>query len=130
MKVHLSPLYRDANSTLKHLCPNRMQTRAAFRLQYRLFQRSMRIWAWDSCRSSKLHYRRLLKDMIRDGYVEKQPIARDRRSYALFVTAKGSERFIELARHAAAHDRRLDEIVGDQKDELLNLLRRISAEIE
>ncbi len=72
----------------------------------------------------------LLRDMIRDGFVEKQPIARDRRSYALFATPEGSARLADLARHAAEHDRRLDQIVGDQKAELLNLLRRIAAEID
>lgn len=72
----------------------------------------------------------LLRDMIRDGFVEKQPIARDRRSYALFVTPAGTVRLTELAMHAAKHDRRLDKIVGTQKAELLDLLRRITAEID
>lgn len=72
----------------------------------------------------------LLRDMIRDGFVEKQPIARDRRSYALFATAVGAARLADLSRHAAEHDRRLDRIVGERKAELLNLLRRITAEIE
>jgi DNA-binding MarR family transcriptional regulator len=72
----------------------------------------------------------ILRDMIRDGFVEKQPIARDRRSYALFATASGAARLADLSRHAAEHDRRLDQIVGDRKAELLNLLRRIAVEIE
>lgn len=72
----------------------------------------------------------LLRDMIRDGFVEKQPIARDRRSYALFATAAGAARLADLSRHAAEHDRRLDQIVGDRKTELLNLLRRIAVEID
>lgn len=72
----------------------------------------------------------LLRDMIREGLVEKQPIARDRRSYALFATPAGIARLVDLSRHAAEHDKRLDRIVGDRKAELLNLLRRITAEIE
>lgn len=72
----------------------------------------------------------LLRDMIRDGMVERRPVATDRRSYALFMTEAGHARLVELERHAAEHDRRLDRIAGDRKGELVALLKRIAAEIE
>lgn len=72
----------------------------------------------------------LLRDLIAKGFVERQPIARDRRSYALFLTPSGRECLSDLAAHAARHDARLDEIAGPLKAELLDLLRRIASELD
>ncbi len=68
----------------------------------------------------------VLKDLIAHGLVRQRPIPSDRRSYAMSLTPAGEERLARLARHAEAHDRRMDEIVGPNKDELIALLRRIT----
>jgi DNA-binding MarR family transcriptional regulator len=68
----------------------------------------------------------VLRDLQREGLVLRQDIPTDRRSYGLFLTRKGEEKRAHLAACAAEHDRQLDAIVGDQKGELLRLLRAIS----
>lgn len=67
----------------------------------------------------------VLRDLLRDGLVRRSAIPSDRRSYALFLTPAGEEKLAGLAASAAAHDKELDAIVGDKKDEMLRLLRRI-----
>lgn len=67
----------------------------------------------------------VLRDLLRDGLIRRGTIPTDKRSYALFLTEAGEERLASLAASAAAHDEELDAIVGDKKDELLRLLRRI-----
>lgn len=71
----------------------------------------------------------VLRDLSRHGYVSSRPRPGDRRSYGLSLTDLGRERLAELADHAAAHDRVLDEIVGDRKESLIGLLRRITDEL-
>ncbi|MDJ1157050.1 MarR family transcriptional regulator [Chelatococcus sp. SYSU_G07232] len=69
-----------------------------------------------------------LDDLERRGLITRERTARDRRSYAVRLTPEGEAVLAELTRHAAAHDRALDEIVGrENKAEFLNLLRRIAA---
>jgi DNA-binding MarR family transcriptional regulator len=68
----------------------------------------------------------ILRELTRYGLVDQCPVATDRRSYALTLTVAGEERLARLAEHAETHDRRLDEIVGPGKQELIALLRRIA----
>lgn len=72
----------------------------------------------------------VLRDMIKGGYVERTASTSDRRSYGLSLTAAGERRLAQLSAQAAEHDTRLDTIVGESKDELIALLKRIAAEIE
>ncbi|QDZ00551.1 MarR family transcriptional regulator [Nitratireductor mangrovi] len=71
----------------------------------------------------------ILRDLAKHGYVVSSPRPGDRRSYGLSLTELGRERFTELAAHAKAHDRVLDEIAGDQKDDLIRILKRIAEEL-
>ena len=64
------------------------------------------------------------------GSSAREAVPGDRRSYALRLTAEGDGSGSRTsASGAAEHDRRLDAIVGDRKQELLALLRRIVAEL-
>jgi DNA-binding MarR family transcriptional regulator len=54
----------------------------------------------------------------------------DKRSYTLSLTRAGKARLAELTAHAEAHDRVLDEIVGEGRPELLRLLRLITASLD
>jgi DNA-binding MarR family transcriptional regulator len=72
----------------------------------------------------------LLRDLIRRQLVRRNPVIGDRRSYGLVLTPHGKERLKALAAHAAIHDSKLDAIAGARKKVLIDLLRRIAAELE
>jgi len=72
----------------------------------------------------------VLRDLLRDGLIRRGAIPTDKRSYALFLTEAGQERLSHLAACAVAHDEELDAIVGDKKDELIGLLRRIATVLD
>jgi DNA-binding MarR family transcriptional regulator len=72
----------------------------------------------------------VIRDLVREGLIVREEIPTDRRSYSLRLTPAGAERLAHLAACAAEHDRELDAIVGDEKERLLALLRRIEAELE
>jgi DNA-binding MarR family transcriptional regulator len=68
-----------------------------------------------------------LDDLASRGIIRRRRVARDRRSYALSLTAKGERLLATLLTHARAHDRRLDAIVGlRNKAEFIRTLRRIA----
>jgi DNA-binding MarR family transcriptional regulator len=71
----------------------------------------------------------LIQDLRRRGLIERRPSPTDRRSATVTLTKAGEAMLRDLLRHAREHDRRLDEIVGDRKPELLRLLRRIAEQI-
>lgn len=71
----------------------------------------------------------VLRDLALRGLIERRQMPSDRRSFALSLTPEGERALEEMARHAQAHDRQVDAIVGDMKQELLALLRRITAEL-
>jgi DNA-binding MarR family transcriptional regulator len=71
----------------------------------------------------------LIQDLRRRGLIERRPSPTDRRSATLSLTKAGEAMLRDLLRHAREHDRRLDEIVGDRKPELLRLLRQIAEQI-
>ncbi len=72
----------------------------------------------------------VLRDLIRAQLISREPLAHDRRSYALRLTEAGREKLDRLAYHAARHDEELDELVGVRKEELLALLRHIAVNLE
>jgi DNA-binding MarR family transcriptional regulator len=69
-----------------------------------------------------------LADLERRGLVNRTRMAHDRRSYALTLTREGLQMLRTLSRHAAAHDRQLDALVGPgNRDAFLAILRRLIA---
>jgi DNA-binding MarR family transcriptional regulator len=68
-----------------------------------------------------------LDDLVRRGFVKRQRLAHNRRSYALTLTASGVAFHREMARAATAFDRALARAVGPaEKAGLLRALRRIA----
>ncbi len=67
-----------------------------------------------------------LKSLEKHGFIVRERSKIDRRAYHLNLTAAGKSYLQKLAVHAEAHDRILDEIVGDfHKPLLIHLLERI-----
>ena len=69
----------------------------------------------------------LIRGLERDGLILRENSALDRRSVTLRLSGKGEEALDKLLKHAEAHDRRLDAIVGEAKPELIALLKKIAA---
>jgi DNA-binding MarR family transcriptional regulator len=67
----------------------------------------------------------LVRELDKDGLVERRPSTSDRRSVALSLTREGEKILSQLLAHATDHDRQLDAVVGPQKRELILLLRKI-----
>lgn len=67
----------------------------------------------------------VLRDLLRERLIDRAANPNDKRSYGLTLTAAGEEKLNHLSECAAEHDRELDEIVGEDKQDLLRLLRRI-----
>ena len=72
----------------------------------------------------------VVRGLEQRGLVTRRAVAGDRRSSALSLTPEGQVSLARLAAAAAAHDRRLDEIVAPRKAELIALLKKIVAEID
>jgi DNA-binding MarR family transcriptional regulator len=72
----------------------------------------------------------VLRDLLRNHLIERETMPADKRSYKLSLTKAGKARLAELTAHAEAHDRVLDEIVGEGRPELLRLLRLITASLD
>lgn len=68
----------------------------------------------------------LIQELERRDLVARRQAPNDRRSVALTLTATGEEVLGRLMAHAAEHDRKLDEIVGGQKREFIDLLKKIA----
>lgn len=72
-----------------------------------------------------------LKDLEKRGLVTRKRSRTDGRAYLLELTALGKKHLERLREPALAHDRRLDEIVGEiHKPILLHLLERIVSSLE
>jgi len=68
-----------------------------------------------------------LAEMERQGLIRRARSATDRRSYALTLTPAGEDALAVLATRAAAHDRRLDRLVGPgNRAAFLAALRRLA----
>ena len=72
----------------------------------------------------------ILRDLTRERLIARVPIPADRRSYALRLTPEGERALAHLAVSAAEHERSLGLIVGEEREVLLDLLRRIVAELD
>jgi DNA-binding MarR family transcriptional regulator len=71
----------------------------------------------------------LLQGLERQGLVARRAPANDGRSFILTLTSAGEEMLRALRAQAQEHDRKLDEIVGDQKEDLIRMLKRIAQEL-
>ncbi len=68
-----------------------------------------------------------LKKLSIRGLIDREQIQCDQRSYKVRLTEEGQRMQAKLRAIAQEHDRRLDEIVGDDKDALLAVLTKIIA---
>lgn len=66
-----------------------------------------------------------LKGLSIRGLIERRQNPDDQRSYSVSLTKAGREMHSRLHAFAQEHDRRLDEIVGKDKDLLISILARI-----
>jgi DNA-binding MarR family transcriptional regulator len=71
----------------------------------------------------------LLQGLERQGLVARRAAANDGRSFVLSLTPAGETTLRTLLTQARAHDRKLDEIVGDRKAEFIGLLKRIAQDL-
>jgi DNA-binding MarR family transcriptional regulator len=72
-----------------------------------------------------------LDDLCRRGLVNRIRQLRDRRSYALSLTALGKKEMLKLKASAMEHERDLDRLVGRaQRADFLRTLKRIAAGLE
>ncbi|HEX9320716.1 MAG TPA: MarR family transcriptional regulator, partial [Xanthobacteraceae bacterium] len=62
----------------------------------------------------------------RRGLIERRRSPKDRRVHALYLTSGGRSLLRELTRHAVAHDRQLDRVLGAGKAQFIAALRRIT----
>ena len=70
----------------------------------------------------------VLNDLERRGLILRTRTSDDQRVYCLTLTPAGRDLLKQLTACARKHERRLDEIVGPRRDELVRLLKRIAAE--
>jgi DNA-binding MarR family transcriptional regulator len=68
----------------------------------------------------------ILRHLQLRGLILREPLPADRRSFALTLTPKGSQRTKEIRQIAERHERTLEQIVGEeQMPEFMAILRRI-----
>ena len=73
----------------------------------------------------------VLDDLCRLGYVVRERLLSDRRSYTLTLTPAGQAVMAELMASAITHERELDRLVGrSNRTELLRTLKRVIAGLE
>ncbi|MBN9672087.1 MarR family winged helix-turn-helix transcriptional regulator [Roseibium aggregatum] len=71
----------------------------------------------------------LVQALQQQGLIIRKSCDVDRRRVTLWLTDAGEEELGSLLTHAEEHDRKLDAIVGDKKEEFLALLRKIVNEL-
>jgi DNA-binding MarR family transcriptional regulator len=68
----------------------------------------------------------VLDDLCRQGYVSRERLEDDRRTYALKLTAKGNAARIKLMASAIEHERELDRLVGAKRTEFVRILKSLA----
>jgi DNA-binding MarR family transcriptional regulator len=71
----------------------------------------------------------LIQELQRQGLVRRLRSQSDRRRVTLRLTAAGERALKSLLEHAEQHDRKLDAIIGDEKRQLIAMLRKIADEL-
>jgi len=69
----------------------------------------------------------VLDDLCRQGYVTRERLETDRRSYALKLTPKGKAAEAKLLASAMAHERDIDRIVGTHRAQFVRILKNLAA---
>lgn len=72
----------------------------------------------------------VLRELAKNKMIERRAFKGDKRSYTLSLTDAGRNELAVLTSHAIEHDRELEDMAGDHKDVLLDLLRRITAQFD
>jgi DNA-binding MarR family transcriptional regulator len=71
-----------------------------------------------------------LRTLEEGGYIGRERVDHDRRSFKLFLTPAGEEAIAQLSEHARAHDAELDRIIGlENKAEFLRILHAIADDL-
>jgi DNA-binding MarR family transcriptional regulator len=71
-----------------------------------------------------------LRSLEERGYIDRERVDRDRRSFRLSLTPAGEEAAAQLSEAARAHDAELDRIIGaENKAEFIRILRNIVASL-
>ena len=68
----------------------------------------------------------VLDDLCRQGYVSRQRLESDRRTYTLTLTPKGSAARIKLMASAIEHEREVDRIVGANRAQFIRILKSLA----
>jgi DNA-binding MarR family transcriptional regulator len=72
----------------------------------------------------------ILEDLEKRGFVKREKMKSDRRSYQLTLTESGNRKLQELTACAKRHDENLDRIVGPKdRAKFLKILQKIAAEV-
>jgi DNA-binding MarR family transcriptional regulator len=71
----------------------------------------------------------LLRDLEKKGLVTRTRPEKDRRRAILHLTSLGKAQLAQMKIAARRHEAELDAIIGDGKEELLALLKRLAAEL-
>lgn len=67
-----------------------------------------------------------LRTLEEGGYIGRERIDHDRRSFRLYLTPAGEKAIARLSEHARAHDAELDRLIGpENKTEFIRILRAI-----
>jgi DNA-binding MarR family transcriptional regulator len=69
----------------------------------------------------------VLDDLCRQGYVSRERLESDRRTYALKLTPKGKAAEAKLLASAIAHERDIDRIVGTDRTKFVRILKAIAS---
>jgi DNA-binding MarR family transcriptional regulator len=72
----------------------------------------------------------LIGDLVRRGLIRRTRDRKDRRTYRLTLTPAGQRLLKALTDCAAEHERNLDRVVGADRALFLQLLRKVSTELE
>jgi DNA-binding MarR family transcriptional regulator len=69
----------------------------------------------------------VLDDLCRQGYVSRERLETDRRTYALKLTPKGRTAEAKLMASAIAHERDIDRIVGADRAKFVRILKSLAS---
>ena len=68
----------------------------------------------------------VLDDLCRQGYVCRQRLQSDRRTYTLKLTPKGNAARLRLVASAVEHEHEVDRLVGAKRAELIRILQSVA----
>jgi DNA-binding MarR family transcriptional regulator len=72
----------------------------------------------------------VLNDLCREGYVTRQRLKSDRRTYSLALTSRGRAVLAKLMASAVAHEREVDRVVGADRAQFIRILKRLAVALD